>query len=373
MHNCAMRIACAVTLALPHALAAPIVIVPPPEGMLYHGVYPGGSSGWEDDITSNDVESYQAHVSAQVAWVYFSHNWFNGRAFPMETARWIRDMGAVPFIRLMLRSPRSGKRAKEKIFTLQAIIDGACDADLAAWGAGAKAFGTPLLVEYGTECNGEWFAWNGRWNGGKKTKKYGDPTRPDGPERFVAAYRHIVAVIRSNGADNITWVFHVNWDDSPVAGWNRFEQYYPGGDVVDWIGISAYGPQTPMEQYADEFRDMMDSAYARVTALAPGKPVVALEFGCTAGSPAVKPAGWAGRALADLVALRWPRVIGFSWWNERWQNDRNPQHDTTMRVQDIPELATLFRTQLAAHASMILQRPLTNSTAAAAVEEPFGS
>jgi len=41
--------------------------------------------------------------------------------------------------------------------------------------------------------------------------------------------------------------------------------------------------------------------------------------------------------------MRIPRVIGFSWWNERWENDNNPDNDTTMRVQDNPDLADVFR------------------------------
>jgi hypothetical protein len=201
-------------------------------------------------------------------------------------------------------------------------------------------------VEYGTECNGQWFPWNGRWNGGGRTTKFGDTKKADGPERFVAAYRHIVKTISGQGADNITWIFHPDANDDPERKWNRFENYYPGDDVVDWIGVSAYGPLTPAENYAESFRDMMDRAYKRLDKLAPGKPVVALEFGCTAGSRAARPDAWAKAALDDIFSARWPRIIGFSWWNERWENDDNHAHDTTMRMQDIPALAKVFHDKL---------------------------
>ena len=249
------------------------ILQPPPLGEIYHGVFPGGVSGAEDDITAHDLASYEETVGKKVAWVYFSNNWFKDREFPEKTATWIREDGAVPFIRLMLRSTAEEKR-KEKVFTLQAIIDGAFDADLRRWGQAAHRFGTPLLVEYGTECNGEWFPWNGRWHGGSQTSGFGDATKPDGPERFVAAYRHIVQTIRGEGAINITWVFHPDAHDTPDKEWNHFENYYPGNDVVDWIGISAYGPQTPMETECESLRQMMDSAYARLDKLAPNKPVL---------------------------------------------------------------------------------------------------
>ena len=361
-----------------HASLAPTGsrIALPPAGKLYHGVYPGGKTGEEDDITATDVRSYQDTVGQKVAWVYFSDNWYRSRAFPLATCTWIRKLGSVPFVRLMLRSSpdeisaaghhaapkaQGGPRpaATETVFTLQAIIDGDFDADLTAWAQGAKAFGTPMIVEYGTEVNGAWFPWNGKYAGAGTLNGFGDPTKPDGPERFVAAYRHIVNLMRNAGASNLTWVFHVNWDDTPEAAWNRFTQYYPGGDVVDWLGISGYGYLTSQDDYPPEsLRMEMDSAYEELTALAPGKPIMLLEFGCTAGNPQTAPEDWAQAALDDLFANRWPRVRGFSWWNEHWENDDDPADDTTMRVQDTPALAQVFSDTLAAHAAKLQTRPV---------------
>ena len=46
----------------------------PPAGTYYHGVYPGGRSGWEDDLTPADLDAYEAAAGREAAWVYFSHN-----------------------------------------------------------------------------------------------------------------------------------------------------------------------------------------------------------------------------------------------------------------------------------------------------------
>ncbi|MEK7867579.1 MAG: glycosyl hydrolase [Planctomycetota bacterium] len=332
-------------------------VLPPPESRIYHGVYPGGVSGEEDDLAPKDVDAYEEHVGARVAWVYFSHNWYAGRAFPRKTAEWIRERGSVPFIRLMLRSSAE-QDVEEPEFTVERIGDGDFDDDLTEWARDAKGFGTPLLVEWGTEMNGEWFSWNGKRHGGGDCAEFGDPKRPDGPERFAAAYRRIVETMRRAGADNLTWVFHVNANDAPEEEWNRFEEYYPGDDVVDWVGISAYGPQLPSDDEASSFRDMMDTAVKRVEELAPGKPIVALEFGCTAGSKAARPEQWAAAALDDLLSIRWKSIVGFSWWNERWENDEDPSHDTTMRVQDIAPLAEAFRTRLTKAKDRLQDRPV---------------
>jgi len=337
--------------------ASRTAVAAPPVDRLYHGVYPGGKTGEEDDITAADVSSYETTVGKQVAWVYFSNNWYRERAFPQATAEFIRSAGAVPFIRLMLRSNTKENR-RERLFNVKNILKGKFDADLTAWGRQARDFGTPLLVEWGTECNGRWFSWNGRWNGGKRTTGFGDKTKPDGPERFAAAYRHIVETIRAAGANNITWVWHVNGTDDPQDAWNGLEQYYPGDDVVDWVAVSVYGPLTPMETGAQSFREQMDPCYARLDSLTVNKPIIIAEFGCTAGNPAVAPQDWAQAALTDILSRRYPRVAGFSWWNEAWQNDNKPAHDTTMRVQDIPALADVFRTTLETFKDSLQERPV---------------
>ncbi len=331
----------------------------PPAGKLYHGVFPGGFSGAEDDITRDQVLAYEQAAGQPVAWVYFSHNWYQGTGFPLGTCEWIREMGAVPYIRLMLRE--ESRRARNP-FSLEAVLDGELDADLRAWGMAARDFSTPLIAEFGTEMNGEWFPWNGKHHGAGGTDGFGDPGKPDGPERFAAAYRHIVEIVRGQGAHNITWVFHVNAGDWPREEWNRFENYYPGDGFVDWLAASAYGPQRPTAREASSFREQMDPCHERLQQLAPHKPIIIAEFGCTAGSPAVAPDVWAGAALEDILGGRWPGVIGFSWWNERWSSDDNPAHDTDMKVENTAALAAVFKAKLGAAADRLIGRPVPGAS-----------
>lgn len=129
----------------------------------------------------------------------------------------------------MLRSDAEQGHA-EPVFTLDRIISGDFDNDLRAWARDARDFGSPLLAEYGTEVNGEWFPWNGIWNGAGTTDGYGNSTQFDGPERFRDAYRHIIQIAREEKASNITWVFHVDSEDVPDEEWNRLELYYPGDE-----------------------------------------------------------------------------------------------------------------------------------------------
>ncbi|HHB81663.1 MAG TPA: hypothetical protein ENK83_07985, partial [Aliiroseovarius sp.] len=272
-------------LAAASAHAQAVAALTPARGRLLHGTFPGGFTGEEDDITVAQVKAYEAAVGKHVAWVMFSHNWFQGRRFPSQTARWILAHGSTPYVRLMLRSDSAEMRREPK-YTLKRIAAGKFDADLARWGRDVAALGAPVIAEYGTEMNGEWFRWNGRWNG-----------RAAGAKLFRAAYRRIIEVTRAAGAQNIVWVFHVNHADWPNVRWNRFENYYPGDDVIDWCGVSVYSMLGPDEDEPSDFVASLDQAYRRLRRLAPSKPVIVSEFGTDIRNPREPAAPWADRAL----------------------------------------------------------------------------
>jgi hypothetical protein len=337
--------------------AEPQRVQAPPTGKLYHGFYWGGvgtdtHDPTEHDVTAADVVRYEQAVGAKTAWVYFSDNWFESRKFPAEMCGWIRDVGEIPYIRLMLRSDVDQNHAEKK-FSLQKIIAGEFDADLRVWAREAKAFGSPILIEWGTEPNGDWFGWNGKWNGGAV----------EGPKRYIMAYRHIVDLMRAEQAENLTWVWHVNWYDEPEQKWNAFENYFPGADYCDWVALSAYGPLTPRtDEGLETFRFKIDEAYPRLTRVAPGKPVIVAEFGCDLHNRHVQVVKWARNALEDLFSNRWPAIVGFCWWNEGWQNDDHKKHDTDMIVLHDAELTRLFRDEFAQHRDKIQETAVTTAT-----------
>ncbi len=304
-----------------------------PSGKILAGTYTGGRSGEEDDIIPSDLKAYIRTVGHRPAWVYFSNNWYRSRAFPAETAKWIRAAGSTPFIRLMLRSDPEQDHA-DPLYKTRAIARGDFDADLAKWARAAARFKTPILVEWGTEMNGEWFQWNARWNGKQR-----------GAKRFADAYRHIIDVMRTNGASNIIWVFHVNWADGPPRNWNQMEKYYPGDDYIDWLGISLYSMQGPNEDEPTAFSEI-DKTIHRLNKMAYAKPIIIAEFGTDVHNPHEPAAPWADKALRQILSGKWPNLIGFSWWNETWPNGDDPADATDTRIVSDPNLIKVFRRHL---------------------------
>ncbi len=248
-----------------------------PASGMYHAAYPD-FGGTEDVVTADKITDFEQLAGKDIVWAYFSNNWYDAIKFPANNVQIISNAGKIPFIRLMPRT-NFDEGGPDPNYTMQKIIDGVFDADLEQWAKDAADTGIPLLAEFGTEVNGNWFPWNGEYNGAGETSEYGNPDLPDGAERFQDAYRHIIDICHAQGAENITWFFHVDAYSEPDIDWNKIENYYPGDDYIDWLGVSIYGPQEPDAEY-QEFSEIMDDIYPDLANLS-DKPIAVLEFAVT--------------------------------------------------------------------------------------------
>jgi hypothetical protein len=231
----------------------------------------------------------------------------------------------------------------DPLYRLEDIAAGRFKDDLVAWGTAAARVGFPLIAEWGTEMNGDWFSWNAKYHG-----------MAAGTELFKKAYRTIVGTTRDAGATNVTWVFHVD-HDGPAAEWNKFENYDPGPEFTDWIGVSLYGAQKPDDQDWPVFSKRMGDVYPRLEKLRGNRPIMVCEFGFTAGNPRGRPGPWAKDALDSLLSDKWSRIKGFSWWNEGWPDKKHGR--TEMRLQEVKELADVFRAEIGKN-NKVVDRPL---------------
>lgn len=249
----------------------------PVEGKKYHGAFPD-FEGTEDIVSQTRIHIFEDMVGKEIAWAYFSNNWGNELKFPTSDINEILATGKIPFIRMLSRS--DVETLPDPKYDLIDIIEGEYDDLLIAWAQSASQVESPLLVEFGTEVNGDWFPWNGKYFGAGKTTNYGDSNYPDGPEIFRDAYRHIIDVCNEQGADNITWFFHMDTYDSPEEDWNTPSNYYPGDEYIDWLGISTYGPQQRGDDYIKP-SELLSKALEQLQSVSTNKPFAILEFGIT--------------------------------------------------------------------------------------------
>lgn len=127
-----------------------------------------------------------------------------------------------------------------------------------------------LFMRFAHEMNGNWYPWSVNYNGANHTA--GD---------YVNMWRRVHDLFRQAGLDNN----HVQWMWIPMncdCSATPLEQYYPGANYVDWVGVDGYNwgaVQSPWVWVQPEplLRNFLD----RVARLAPGKPLAIPEIGTT--------------------------------------------------------------------------------------------
>ncbi|MDH3249489.1 MAG: S-layer homology domain-containing protein [Acidimicrobiia bacterium] len=169
------------------------------------------SSQWN---STADIVAFNTEAGFPVTFAGTFHNLYEG----VENTNWILqrvwDAGAVPVAHL------------EAPLTSAQIASGAFDADLEAWALGFKRWldadpSHVAIVAPLQEMNGNWVPWG------------------MDPLNYRNAYRRIVDLFRSLGVTEtqVRWMFAPN--GVSVFPYSATD-YWPGGDVVDIVGLSAY-------------------------------------------------------------------------------------------------------------------------------------
>lgn len=120
--------------------------------------------------------------------------------------------------------------------------DAEVSADLAAMAERVRAYGQPIYLVFHDEANGD--------------TSFGTAAE------YVAAYRRVVAAFRAGGATNARWV----WSLSSSAYPSLADAWYPGDDVVDYMGVTGFnwfmGADTPWRTFAGVFASFFEWSHA---------------------------------------------------------------------------------------------------------------
>lgn len=241
---------------------------------------------------------------------------FNNGPFTIDAAQ-----GRISLATWEFRPQLSGPEDPYALQPLQAVIDGKHDDYLRRFAMDAKAFGQPLFLRWGHEMNGDWYPWSGSANGASELAGYGDHMQPDGPERFVSAYRHIHDVFLQESATNVIWVWcpNVVMEGNLGADWNAIANYYPGDEYVDWLCMDGYNWGTSQDWTSwQSFDQVFRETYAQLQTINASKPMM---IGETASSElgGDKP-GWISDAVSRL-RTDYPQVRLLIWFNLNKETD----------------------------------------------------
>lgn len=198
--------------------------------------------------------------------------------FPRPSVRTIHQNKSLPCISWEPMYLRDGE---EHVVLAETILAGKYDEYIRNFARSAREWGHPVLLRFAHEMNIRRYHW------GVRKENYG----PRSPDLYQRMYRHVANIFREVGADNVAFVWCPNAESVPdtssdnSSGWNAAENYYPGHQFVDIIGIDGYNWGTSRKQKehgwtshwqsAEEiFGDLINS----IDTFAPDKPLMVCEF-----------------------------------------------------------------------------------------------
>jgi mannan endo-1,4-beta-mannosidase len=253
------------------------------------------------------------------------HGYFQGwdtdfRAASVNSA-W--TAGEIPFLTWESR-PLSDDTSTVD-YSLANIIAGGFDTYLHKYASDIKANGLPLIIRFDQEMNGNWYRWD-----------EANPNYSNATGSFIAAWRHVHDIFEEEGANSL-----VIWDWSPnridnIRRMPSIDNYYPGDDYVDWVGMTGY--YRPGDA-APTFDSTYSATLNALRSVAPDKPILLSEVGATEiGGHKL---AWVTSFFPGLVAN--PDVIGFVWFNYA-VTDAGVTND--WRITSTSAITTAFRTGL---------------------------
>lgn len=136
-------------------------------------------------------------------------------------------------------------------------------------------------------------------------------------EAFISSYRRYVDIFREEGVTNVRWIW------SP-AGNPEALGYYPGNDVVDYIGLTVLGFEAWDLRWGDHvqsFDEIFGAKYERFKHF--GKPVIIPELGVSGDYNHKK--AWLAQAFSSLA--NYDLLVGVIYFNafnaeNAWMGDR---------------------------------------------------
>jgi len=218
--------------------------------------------------------------------------------FPVKYAKAIYDLGSVPFITwepwLNDFDREEHKLAPKNDPNKNGLIDivnGDYDFYIEKWAHDVKKFNKIVFIRLGHEMNDPY-----RYPWGPQNNK---------PEDFIAAWQHVVNKFKDLKVDNAVWVW------SPHPAYLMYNEYYPGDDFVDWVGVGAlnYGTVALWSKWWS-FDEIFGNYYDWLAAF--NKPIVITEFGSLAvGGQRDK---WYEQALTN-IPQKYPSLKALLFYN----------------------------------------------------------
>ncbi len=257
---------------------------------------------YEPDVLAR----YAAAIRRKPDFLVWYAAWADG-AFGDEQRKILRTLDSWGTVPVIAWDPmdHDGPPIDQPQYKLSNIIRGDFDALITSWAEGLAAFGSPVILNFAHEMNGNWYPWGVGVNGNQ-------------PGEFVTAWRHIHDIFTNVGTPNVRWMWTPNelYEGVPET----LEAVYPGDEYVDWYGMNGFNwgeairwKNCDCQSAWRTFAEVFDSTYRHLVALG-DKPIMIGEVG--SAEKGGNKAAWITDALTVQIPMHYPRIRAVAWFNK---------------------------------------------------------
>ena len=223
------------------------------------GAYLGAFVDWWSTTTDEAIQELETTSGKEHA-IYIHYMHWGGEdgqsepePFPKEWADKVwYDYGAIPLIKWEPNSEPNGY--------LNDVTP--VDPYMIEFAKACGKAGYPIFISFAHEMNGDWHNWNN-------------------PSLFIEKWRIVHDVMEQYAPNAImVWcasIWSANYEDN-----GRIDDYYPGDDYVDWVGIDMYFPKyknAEPNSYVGGFpRELIQTLYEIYTQPPHSKPMMIGEW-----------------------------------------------------------------------------------------------
>lgn len=167
--------------------------------------------------------------------------------------------------------------------------------------------GSKILIRFAHEQNGNWYPWSGQ------------------PAAHIAAFRNLAGSIKwwQNNA-GVFYQTMMLW--SPNVAWQGIQysylDFYPGDDVVDWVGLSDYLMDDSKDAYSGQFSDSLtnNGNFYQTFCVQRGKPLILSETSAPTyiGMPTLieleRKIAWFSQIYSPYTTAKFPMLRAVVWF-----------------------------------------------------------
>lgn len=197
--------------------------------------------------------------------------------FPGQTLHAVLSLGALP---VLTWEPMYYEDHREHMIPAAVILEGGYDEYITLFARRISELDGHVIIRFAHEMNLSRYHWGGTLD------EYG----PESPERYIRMFRHVVEIFREKGVQNALFAFCPNNESlpnpkfHPGAEWNDAENYYPGDEFVDVLGMDGYnwGTTRTMNEHGWNskwlsFREIFQDIYHQLRGINPDMPLYVFE------------------------------------------------------------------------------------------------